>query len=354
MTLIDREIGTRVGVSIALVLTGLLVLFAFSAFLGELDDVGKGHYTAGLALVYVLLMSPRLVVELFPVSALLGAVMALGLMANANELVVLRSAGLSIGRITWPVLKAGAVLMVFALVLGEVIAPRAESYARDLRAMAITGEPTLHTSRGVWTRYTGGYLHIGNVLSADRLGEVTVYERSGPERLSRIVHARQASYLQGRWWFEGVRVVRYTKDALRVRTVARMPWAMPLTPTQLKRLVVPPEDLSVSGLYDYVRYLRRTGQDPGRYALALWQKVSLPVVSAMMIVLAVPFVFGSLRSVSIGQRMVVAALTGIGFQLLQQTAGQATLLYHLPPAFGAFLPAALALILVGTLWRRAR
>ncbi len=353
MKTLNRYIGMRVTAGVALVLTALLVLFTFSDFLGELEDVGKGHYTVGLALLYVLLTSPRWLVELFPVSALLGSVVALGTMANANELVVLRGAGLSVARITWPVLKAGAVVMALVLVFGEGVAPKSERYARDLRAQAITGQATLRTARGVWTRYAGGYLHIGEVLASDRLGDVTVYERSGGDRLRRWVHAQRARYERGRWLFEGVRLVSYLPDGLRVQSTPQMYWPLPLRPGELKRLVIPPDDLSVPALYDYVRYLRRTGQDPGRYALALWRRVSLPLISATMIVLAVPFVFGSLRAVSIGQRVVVAALVGIGFQLLQQTAGQAALVYHLPPALGAFAPAALALLLVMLLWRRA-
>jgi lipopolysaccharide export system permease protein len=352
MKILDRYIAGRVGVSVVLVLAGLLILFTFTSFLGELKNVGKGHYTVGLALVYVVLMSPRWILELFPVSALLGSVMALGLMANANELAVLRSAGLSIGRITWPVLKVGALLMIVALALGEGVAPAAERYAHDLRTQAITGESALRTAHGVWTRYAGGYLHIGNVLADDRLGDVTVYERAGPDRLRSVVRAQRARYVHGRWLFEGVREVRYSKEGLKLRTAARLFWPLPLKPGQLQRLVIPPQDLSVAGLYEYVHYLRGTGQDAGRYALVLWQKLSLPVVTAVMVVLAVPFVFGSLRAVAIGQRMVAAALVGIGFQLLQQTAGQATLLYHLPPSLGAFLPAGLALMLIAVLWRR--
>lgn len=352
MRLLDRYIAGKVIESVLLVLLGLLVLFAFTNFLGELGDVGKGRYDLPLALVYVLLLTPRQVLELFPVSALLGSVVALGLMANNNELAVIRSAGVSIARITWPVLKAGALLMLMALVLGEGLAPPAESYAHDLRVSAITGQPALRTSRGIWTRYQGGFIHIGDVLSGDALLDVTVYELNDQYQLRRTESASRARYRNGQWVLMDVRQVTYTGEGLQVRQLERVTGPLQLDPRQLKRLIIPPEDLSIIGLYKYVRYLERTGQNPGRYALAFWHKLSVPVVTGLMVVLAVPFVFGSLRSVTIGQRMVAAALVGIGFQLLDQTAGQLTLLYNLPPVLGAFLPAALALVAAAVLLRR--
>ncbi|HQU16396.1 MAG: LPS export ABC transporter permease LptG [Chromatiales bacterium 21-64-14] len=352
MKLLDRYIAGKVVESVLLVLLALVVLFAFTNFLGELGDVGKGRYDLPLALIYVLLLTPRQILELFPVSALLGSVVALGLMANNNELAVIRAAGVSVARITWPVLKAGALLMFLALVLGEGLAPPAERYAHDLRVSAITGEPALRTSRGIWIRYQEGFIHIGDVVAGDALRDVTVYELDDQYQLKQTESAPQARYRNGQWVLLDVRQVIYTGDGLQVHKLRRMVGPLRLDPRQLKRLIIPPEDLSMVGLYKYVRYLERTGQNPGRYALAFWHKLSVPLVTGLMVVLAVPFVFGSLRSVTIGQRMVAAALVGIGFQLLDQTAGQVTLLYNLPPALGAFLPAGLALVLAVVLLRR--
>jgi lipopolysaccharide export system permease protein len=73
-----------------------------------------------------------------------------------------------------------------------------------------------------------------------------------------------------------------------------------------------------------------------------------------MLLLALPFVFGPLRSVSIGYRILTGTLLGIAFHLINQTIGFMGLVYHLPPLLSAFLPALLLLATVVVLLRRVR
>ena len=73
-----------------------------------------------------------------------------------------------------------------------------------------------------------------------------------------------------------------------------------------------------------------------------------------MVFLSIPFIFGPLRSVAIGQRIFVGTLVGISFYLLGQMFGYAGLLYKLPPAVSAALPTALFFFLAVMLVRRVR
>jgi lipopolysaccharide export system permease protein len=72
-----------------------------------------------------------------------------------------------------------------------------------------------------------------------------------------------------------------------------------------------------------------------------------------MIFLAVPFVFGSLRSITIGQRILIGALLGIGFYMMNQIMGNVGLVYEFNPLLSAFLPPLLCLSGAIILMRRA-
>ncbi|RYA84208.1 LptF/LptG family permease, partial [Enterobacter cloacae complex sp. 742-ADZ3-9B] len=86
-------------------------------------------------------------------------------------------------------------------------------------------------------------------------------------------------------------------------------WKTNLTPDKLGVVALDPDALSISGLHNYVKYLKSSGQDAGRYQLNMWSKIFQPLSVAVMMLMALSFIFGPLRSVPMGVRVV----TGISF-----------------------------------------
>lgn len=101
-----------------------------------------------------------------------------------------------------------------------------------------------------------------------------------------------------------------------------------------------PDALSISGLHNYVKYLKSSGQDAGRYQLNMWSKIFQPLSVAVMMLMALSFIFGPLRSVPMGVRVVTGISFGFVFYVLDQIFGPLTLVYGIPPIIGALLPSA--------------
>ena len=104
MKIIDKYIAKTVLSGILIVLLVLVGLFTFFSFIDQVDDIGKQRYGLWQAIQYVILEIPRHIYDVFPSAALLGSLLGLGLLANNNELTVMRAAGLSIVRIATSVL----------------------------------------------------------------------------------------------------------------------------------------------------------------------------------------------------------------------------------------------------------
>ena len=117
-----------------------------------------------------------------------------------------------------------------------------------------------------------------------------------------------------------------------------MSWDSTLTPDKLGVVTVKPESLSLRGLSDYLDYLDANKQDPSRYLLAFWRKIAQPVTLAVMLLVALSFIFGPLRSVSMGARIMMGVATGILFFIVNEVLGSLSLVYQLPAIFGAFMP----------------
>jgi lipopolysaccharide export system permease protein len=354
MKRLDRYIGVTVAGSTLVVMLVLLVLFSFGAFVADLDAVGKGDYTLTVAAEYVLLTLPRMAYELFPVIALLGSVIGLGVLASNNELLVMRAAGISVARISLSVMKVGLLWTIVAVILGEFVAPYTDRYAQTMHNTAMVDRFAMTSQNGLWARDGSDFIHIRDVLDDGLVGGVTIYHFNDKQRLLEVTRARTGRFAAGKWLLH--QVERSHVDPRRVETehIKQQEWRSLLTPDMINVVVVKPDSLSFKGLLDYISYLRDNGLDAERYQLAFWKKIVLPFTTAVMVFLSIPFVFGPLRSVGIGQRIFVGTLVGIGFYLLGQLFGFAGLLYRLPTPLSAALPTALFFILAVLLVRKVR
>lgn len=352
MNLLDRYIRQAVLTGTMLVLGVLLALFSFISFIGEMDSVGQAHYGVLQAAGYIALMLPRLAYQLFPMAALLGSLIGLGMLATHNELIVMRATGISLQRIIGSVLKAALVLVVIMILLSEYVAPHSETYARDMRSRALTENTTQRTREGFWTRNGNNFINVRTVLSKGVLGNVHIYEFDESQHLRRLTHARSAMYRDHTWVLTNVVRTEFLNGRVKTLHRSRMTWETLLNPQLLDVIEVKPQSLSGWGLYQYARYLRSNELDAEDYEVELWNKIMLPFACAVMVILAVPFVFGSLRSVGVGQRIMLGSLIGIAFYLLDQVFTQVGMANDWNPVLSASTPTALFFLLALYMLRR--
>ncbi len=339
---LDRYIARSVASAIFLVLLVLVSLFLFFTFIEEARSIGEGSYSTLNAIQYVLLLSPKRMYELFPIAVLLGSLIGLGALANNSELTVMRAAGVSIRRIIWSVLKLGLVLMIPLMLLGETIAPYSEQYARHMRSAAKTEQISARNKHGFWAREGDHFVHIRKVEPGGELRDVSIYSFNPEGQLKTLGNAKQLAYRQDHWLVSDYDQTRLTQDTLAPELSQhhnnRTIWRSLLNPQLLSILTLKAERLSGVELFHYVRYLQKNELESASYELALWQKLFYPLVTAVMIFLAVPFVFGSMRTVSVGQRVLIGAFLGIIFHIVNQASGHSALVYGINPFFSALLP----------------
>lgn len=353
---IDKYIGQTVFAGILIVLLVLVGLFTFFAFIDEIDDIGKQRYGLWEAIQYVALEVPGYIYDLFPTAALLGSLLGLGMLANNSELTVMRAAGVSIVRIAISVLKVGLLLTFVVMLIGETLAPRSGQYAYNMRAIAQSEhehqQMVFNKRYGFWARDGFDFINIRTIYPDGSFGWITLYEFDAAKHLHTITNARSAYYQNGQWKLQGVEKKQIEATQVIRQYLESTTWNAVLNPEFIKLVVIRPHQLSSLGLYKYIEYLEQNTQESAQYELALWARLSYPLIGTTMVFLAIPFIFGSLRSVSVGQRILVGALLGVGFHMLNQTIGNIGLVYKVDPALCALLPPILFLILAVVMMRR--
>ncbi len=353
MKTLDRYIGRWVLGGTLLALGVLLALVTVFALMDQLEDVGKGHYTLAAMAEYLALTTPRRAYELVSVAVLLGTLLGLGVLASHSELTVIRSVGVSGWRVVGAALKAAAVPVLAGVLVGELVAPVADDLAEARRSIAVTSQIALKTRTGFWARDGRSFVNIREVLPDRRLAGVYVYDFDERRQLRAATRAERARPAGQGWVLEGVNESVISPTGVERVTAGERTWDLALSSDFVGFAVVRADRASVVDLARYVRFLRANGQDPALYELALWVKLAMPFTAAAMVLLAVPFVFGPLRSVGVGQRILAGALVGVAFHIVSQATSQLGLVYGLTPILGATGPTALLLGLGAWLMRRA-
>lgn len=352
MTRLDRYIGRSVFVStlaVLGVLVGLALLFAF------IDELGDLHADYGVAEAarFVLYSSPARLYELLPMAALVGCLIGLGTLASSSELTVMRAAGVSLGRIVWAVMKPLLVLMLAGLLIGEYVVPWTQEQAESGRSLAQGGGAAQTTKRGLWHRQGDEYVHINAVQPSGVLFGVTRYRFDGERRLLSASFARRGQYQGDHWQLENVSTTLLHEDRSEVVKSPSERWDVELTPQLLGTVSVAPEALPLTGLWRYTSYLGEQGLNNARYWLAFWTKVLQPLVTISLVLLAISFIFGPLRSVTLGQRIFTGVLVGFVFRIAQDLLGPSSLVFGFSPLVAVLVPAGICALAGVWLLRRA-
>lgn len=351
MTIIYRYLALQVLMGLGIATAVLLPLFGFLDLLDQLDDVGRGTYSVKDAFLYTALLLPRRFIQLAPFIALMGNVAALGRLAVGSELTALRVAGVSPVGISLAPVAVGIALLLFIAALDQFVAPQFQQKAVSSRAAALEKSAALGKQLGIWTRDERNILRIGEMLHAGRAADIEIMRFDDSGFLSSYTYAKYADFINEDLW-ELKDVITKTFTGNGVESVARdsMPWESFLNEEDISTLTKSPESLSPVELFLHVRFLRATGQESDAYALALWRKAGGALTTIAMLLLSIPFVFGSVRA-GLGNRLVLASMLGISVYLFDQIIANAGLLLHLNPALSALFPG-LVLITAAYFWLR--
>ncbi|BAW80453.1 YjgP/YjgQ family permease [Candidatus Nitrosoglobus terrae] len=352
MKILDRYIAKAIINYTLLVLLVLIALYTFLSFVTELEEVGRGNYKASDALNYTVYSIPQHIYDLLPVASLLGSVLGLGNLAGQSELVAMRTAGFSVERIVRSALTAGIVFVVMTVLIGEVVAPPAEQAANKLRSLAKTGQISEKAEQGFWTRSGNAFNHIGRVLPNGQYADIELFEFDNHHQLHSIVRAARADYHDGGWYLIEVTQQIISAEGIMVRRLDKALWKSKLNPDILEIVMVDPQQLSAWELYRYIDYLQENKQATERYQQAFWSKIVAPFNTLIMMFLAIPFIFGPLRSVSVGQRIFIGALVGIGFFLFNRFFNRVGVVFELPLILSATFPSFLSLSIGVVMLRR--
>ena len=380
LKVLSRYVKINALLAIIAAVIGLWALQLVFSYLSELDSLDDS-YTMAEAIKYIFYRSPYFLEQFMPTGALLGAVVGLGLLANNSELVVMRAAGVSVYRIVGWVLQPALIFVILALIINQFVLPYSNQLAKVINS---EDNSSLVTSvRGYWTvqprfeETTDGktkadgsdILYIDYADVKGNIGEVKRWHLDNNGNLQTAVHAEGGQYI-GReplstasskpseqyryeWQLNNMTKLSINQGFESSKAVSPSDTlSLPFAPESVYLLTRQAEDLSLTQLYEHRQFMRQQGTRSLSHELAFWQKLLSPLSILSLVIVACSFVFGSLRTHSLGLRIVVALLFGLLFSYMQDLVGFVSLATGFSPLLMVILPIIASAVLGGYLLKR--
>lgn len=351
MGIIDKYVGRQVVLCVLMVMVFLLILVGLITFIDQMRYIGRGEIGFTFLIGYLGLQLPGILVLYFPIAVLMGGVIGLGLMARSSELIIMQSIGISRTGIVLSALKLLFPLILLIFAAGELVVPRVDRYAANQYNLYASNGSISITYDGLWLREGSSFIGVRYIMSDSSLMDIVRYDFAG-EDLKSVSKAKSGIYTDGAWQMHEVSRITFEDGRVISEQLDSENWKLNLNPDRVQVLGQRGRSLTIESLIDYVTYLELNGQDSDQYRLELYTKIFSPLTTVVMLLLAASTVFGPLRGMTMGARIVAGFILGFGYYVANQFGAPFALVYGLPPLVGALLPSLLFLLLAIYLLRR--
>jgi lipopolysaccharide export system permease protein len=356
MTLISRYLFREYVRAVAACLLAALILFLVIDFVETADNLIRNRAGVGDAARYYLFRIPGIFVQVSPVAVLLAVLITVSLRSRANELTAMFSSGISLLRVSAPIIAGCALVSVLALGMAEILVPPANRKAREIAQLLVKPGKSAAQFTGdrYWLRGEDAVLSAQVVDSSGKtLLGFEYFELDEDFRLVRKIDARTAAYDNGVWQLRNG-TERSAEEDLVPRPFLVKTISFPGTVQGFLEGETPPEEMTYARLDRYIRASRARGYDVSRHEVDLHAKLSYPLLNVILGLLAVPLALRSPRTGGIWRSIGAGLFLGfICWTILSisLSLGRKGLL---PPPAAAWLPGALFLIAAVLLFRRTR
>jgi len=287
MRLLDKYVVGEFLKFFVLSLIAFLLIFTVVDLFEKVDKFIDKHVALTVILRYYLFDAPNTVVLMTPVALILSCFFSIGGLARHNELLAIRSSGISIVRILLPIFVCGLVSVGTILAVSEVIVPYTNHIKIGVWKEEIEKEP--EKSNKLWNLYYVGkknsYYQIKSFDPARKImAKPTIIWKNRDGDIYQRLDADAAVWNEG-WTFldvyfrqidaEGNERVSH-HDTFSLLTIEEVP-------QDFEKPQKTPEEMNFRELREYVERLRRRGSDFVRYLVELHFKVSFPFANFIIV-----------------------------------------------------------------------
>ena len=289
--ILDRFILGQMAASFLFGIMSFTVILIAGSLLFRLADlVIQRGVAMSLVLRLFVYSLPGVVVLTIPMSCLLASLLGFGNMSANSELVALKSAGISFGRIVRPLVVSCVFISIFSFALNETIVPLSQRAAANLMRYQIYRQSPPVSKDNVFIRdVSDGVLnrivYIKKVLPrSGEMNDILVQEfENGNVR--RLISAPRGSWVDGMWWLHDGQVLEVRDDGLveMLFRFDRQRLSLDTQPSGIDADAADPDEMNLKELYLTMQSARKQGNDVSALAMLFYLRIAVPWASVVLV-----------------------------------------------------------------------
>lgn len=308
-----------------LALSSFVGVYLLIDFFEKVDNFVEKSAPPALYFGYFLNAIPLFVTQVAPLAVLMAAFISVGSLSRTGELTAMRAGGMSLYRITRPVIVTTFIITVLIILIQEFVLPSSTSTMNRILQEEIKGHSQPQRVRDqVWVRTGNSVVHIEKAFPArGTLQGITFFELDNNFQISRRIDAGSARFENGEWIFRNL-VRRHFDPAsgemLKSERLSRQPVPFNKKPEDFKQTEPLEWALNFFDLRKLAHKMQTEGYDPTRYLVNMHAHIAAPFACIVMVLLGIPFALQRGRNSSLSFGIVVSVLVGVAYFILHSVA----------------------------------
>ena len=317
-----------------------IIMFVTIDFFEHMDLFTKSFKSFILGIAYLLLKSPSYIHLILPLAFLISILILLILMVRGNEMVILRTSGVSTALLMKPLLVFSLILVALSFILAEWIIPVTSSASDRLYRVKIKGEEerVYFKNNSIWFKRDNVIYNIDYFdAKKDAIKGLTVMELSDSFAIRKRYDAKEGVFKDNAWFFTNVTERTFDEQEITSRnTFAQFKDLLREPPSVFKIADKNPEDMGYQELSRYIRRLERDGYDVKRYLVDLYDKIAFPFINMIMVFAAFSVGLRYLKTKHISIGIFSGILVGAGYWVFHSISLSFGYSEIFPPLFAAW------------------
>ena len=353
MWIIRRYIFVHIFLALLLIAIAVLGLQTIFGLAGELGDIGVGNYDTVKAFLFVLMQLPNFLFIILPLVVLIGTIVGLYILCASKEMLIIRSAGVSIKSIVQAVLFCAVFLMLFAFLLGGFIVPKTNYQSNILKNTAKGNQVLNLGEQSTWFKQDNRFVLIDNIKSPSRINQIKQYEVDN-DHIKDISHAQYATYNTNyqSWDLHQIKAYEINDNKILASEIKFVPNVQLMNPAMLKVINRQADETSFIALWHFMSNRNTSQSNIVQYRSNFYRILTMPISCLLMMLIAIPFTInGSNAYKHFGKNIFIGFTIGLSYFLVDRLAVNYALIYHQNMLLISFCPAILYFLLTLILMR---
>ncbi|MCP4348076.1 MAG: LPS export ABC transporter permease LptG [Desulfobacterales bacterium] len=285
MSIVHKYLAKEIFKYIGIVLGAVVSIYVAVDFFEKVDDFIEANIGFSKIITFFIFETPFIIFQIIPVCILLSVLVVFGLMSKNNEIVALKSSGVSVYYLLKPVLFIGFVATVLLFLFSDIIVPITREKANNIWLRQVRHDSFISKYEDIWLKDNRLIVHIKSYNKDDEsVSGLTLNFFDDDFRLQRRIDAKKGVFRHGKWVLYDLmeQVLDKEKKGYNIIFHEKMAEKFNLLPEDMKRVAKKSEEMSFSELREYIKKVETEGYDATTYRVDLFAKIAFPFVCIVM------------------------------------------------------------------------